>query len=116
MKRILSVNDVRLSDTQTIQSGIPSKELMYRAALGVYNSYTWKGTIGIFCGSGNNAGDGYALAIILQENGYNPELILLYDKFSEDGLYYYEKCCLPATRGTYGNHRLIGTQRQTAGL
>ena len=92
MKRILSVNDVRLSDTQTIQSGIPSKELMYRAALGVYNSYTWKGTIGIFCGSGNNAGDGYALAIILQENGYNPELILLYDKFSEDGLYYYEKC------------------------
>ena len=61
MKKILSVNDVRLSDTQTIQSGTPSKELMYRAALGVYNSYTWNGNIGIFCGSGNNAGDGYAL-------------------------------------------------------
>ena len=65
MKKILSVNDVRLSDTQTIQSGTPSKELMYRAALGVYNSYTWNGNIGIFCGSGNNAGDGYALALIL---------------------------------------------------
>ena len=49
MKKILSVNDVRLSDTQTIQSGTPSKELMYRAALGVYNSYTWNGNIGIFC-------------------------------------------------------------------
>ena len=54
MKKILSVNDVRLSDIQTIQSGTPSKELMYRAALGVYNSYTWNGNIGIFCGSGNS--------------------------------------------------------------
>ena len=92
MKKILSVLDVRTSDEQTISSGVSSKELMYKAALGVYNSYDWNGLIGIFCGGGNNAGDGYALAIILQENGYHPEIVLVSDKFSPDGLYYYNKC------------------------
>ena len=92
MKNILSVSDVRMSDKLTIESGIPSKELMYKAALGVYNSYMWHGKIGIFCGSGNNAGDGYALAIILKNNGYYPELVLVSNKFSDDGLFYYNQC------------------------
>ena len=92
MKEVLSVKNVRLSDQQTIQSGVPSKELMYKAAMGVYTSYQWHGEIGIFCGSGNNGGDGYALATILQANGYKPEIILVSNKFSEDGLYYFNKC------------------------
>ena len=92
MKEVITVDTMRESDLKTILSGIPGKELMYRAALGVYNSYTWNGKIGIFCGSGNNAGDGYALAMILRENGYHPELILVSEKFSDDGLYYYNKC------------------------
>lgn len=92
MKEIITVNDMRESDLKTIESGIPGIELMYRAALGVYNAYDWKGKIGIFCGSGNNAGDGYALALILQKNGFTPEVILVSNKFSEDGLYYYNLC------------------------
>ena len=92
MKEVITVDTMRESDLKTILSGIPGKELMYRAALGVYNSYTWNGKIGIFCGSGNNAGDGYALAMILRENGYHPEVILVSEKFSDDGLYYYNKC------------------------
>lgn len=92
MKEVITVDTMRESDLETILSGIPGKELMYRAALGVYNSYSWNGKIGIFCGSGNNAGDGYALAMILRENGYHPELILVSEKFSDDGLYYYNKC------------------------
>lgn len=92
MKEVITVNTMRESDLKTILSGVPGKELMYRAALAVYNSYSWDGKIGIFCGSGNNAGDGYALAMILRENGYHPELILVSEKFSDDGLYYYNKC------------------------
>ena len=92
MKEVITVNNMRELDLLTISNGTPGNELMYRAALGVYNSYTWFGTIGIFCGSGNNAGDGYALANILKENGYNVEVILVSDKFSEDGKYYYDKC------------------------
>ena len=89
---VLTVSVMRERDLYTIKTKVDSKELMYRAALGVYNSYKWSGKIGIFCGSGNNAGDGYALALILKENGYKVSVILTTNKFSEDGLYYYEKC------------------------
>lgn len=92
MRKIITVNEMRACDLKTINSGISGKELMYRAALGIYNSCYWDGNIGIFCGSGNNAGDGYALATILKERNYHPEIILVSDKFSEDGLYYYNKC------------------------
>lgn len=92
MKEVIKISDIKELDSKTISSGILGKELMYRAALGVYNSYTWFGTIGVFCGSGNNAGDGYALANILKENGYSVEVILISDMFSDDGKYYYDKC------------------------
>ena len=74
MKQILCVKDIRMSDQECINSGVPSKELMYRAAMGVYQSFSWYGRIGIFCGSGNNAGDGYALALILYENNFSRHL------------------------------------------
>jgi NAD(P)H-hydrate epimerase len=92
VKEVITVLNMRNSDEETIKSEIPGKTLMYRAALGVYESYEWFGKIGIYCGSGNNAGDGYALALILTENGYEVEIIKIKDKFSDDGLYYYKKC------------------------
>ena len=92
MEKVILVDHMRKLDSLTIETGTPSKELMYRAAMGVYSSYKWHGEIAIFCGSGNNAGDGYALALILHNNGYNPHIILTSNKFSSDGLYYYKKC------------------------
>ena len=92
MKKILTVKDVRMSDQECINSGVSSKKLMFNAAMGVFSSYKWHGKIGIYCGSGNNAGDGYALALILKENTFDVELILVTDKFSEDGKYYYDLC------------------------
>ena len=62
MKEVITVKQMRNADFNTISSGVDSKTLMYNAAMGVYISYEWHGRIGIFCGSGNNAGDGYALA------------------------------------------------------
>lgn len=92
MKEVITVNEMRRLDAFTISSGILGLELMWKAAQGVYESYNWEGTVGIFCGSGNNAGDGYALATILHENGFDVEVILLSNKFSEDGLFYFNKC------------------------
>jgi len=92
MKEVITVNNMRQSDESTIKNGIPSRELMFRAAMGVYNSFEWNGRIGIFCGSGNNAGDGYALALILKKNGFDPEIIITSEKCSSDGRYYYELC------------------------
>lgn len=87
---IISVDRMRKSDAYTIEHFVPSKELMYRAAKGVYDSYReWQNKkIAIVVGGGNNGGDGYALAGILKENGCDPVVIKVSDKMSEDGKYY----------------------------
>lgn len=92
MLDVISVNNMRLSDKATIDSGTLGITLMYRAAMGVYNCVSWNGKIGIYCGSGNNAGDGYALALILSNKSYDVDIILCSDKFSFDGKYYYDLC------------------------
>lgn len=93
MKQIVSVDLMRKSDFATTYGGISGKELMQRAAMGVYESVTWHGKIAIVCGSGNNAGDGYALALILNENRIGCDLVLINEnKLSPDGKYYFDKC------------------------
>ena len=67
---------------------------MIRAAQGVFDSYDgWAGkrTL-IVCGSGNNGGDGYALASIMANEKLDVCLLRVSDRFSDDGLYYFEKC------------------------
>ena len=83
---------MRKSDKHTIDLGTPGRVLMMCAARGVFESVSWKGPVAIVCGSGNNAGDGYALALCLNEAGIECCVICVYDKFSEDGKYYYDKC------------------------
>ena len=92
MEEIISVEKMRLSDAYTIEHFVPSKELMYRAANGVYESFKeWdKKKIAIITGGGNNGGDGYALAGILKNNGIDSVIYKVSDKMSEDGKYYLE--------------------------
>ncbi len=92
MKEIVSVRLMRESDRAAIGSGISGTELMHRAAMGVYLSVEWRGKIGIVCGSGNNGGDGYALALILKDKGYDPHVITLSSRLSPDGKFYYDLC------------------------
>lgn len=96
MKKILSVDNMRASDAATIAGGIPGRELMWRAGEAIYEvvlkEHGWQGKTGIVCGSGNNAGDGYVLALLLKEAGYECELYLTTDRFSEDGEYYFKQC------------------------
>ena len=89
-EKIVSVEQMRRSDAYTIENFVESKELMYRAAFGVYESYKeWeRKKIAIIVGGGNNGGDGYALAGILKKNGINSKIIKVSDKMSEDGKYY----------------------------
>ena len=91
---VISVAEMREADAYTIKNGTPGKELMLRAARGVYDAYDgWSGKrTAIVCGSGNNGGDGYALAMIMAENGLDATIYMLSDKFSEDGGYYHGKC------------------------
>ena len=90
LPHVISVENMRLSDAQTIANGTPSRELMRRAAQGIFDAVQFTGRVAIVCGSGNNGGDGYALACILLDHGITPTIFRVTDKFSDDGLYYYQ--------------------------
>ncbi len=92
MKEILSILNMRKSDARTIEEGTSSLDLMYRAGKAVYNAVPWQESVGIVCGSGNNAGDGFIIAIELKIRDKNCTLLLLEEKFSPDGKYYFDKC------------------------
>lgn len=92
MLPIVTVKVMQESDQATIASGTLGRELMLRAAKGILDSYAWTGKTLIVCGTGNNAGDGYALATLMQEANLSCDLLLLTNRFSEDGQYYFEIC------------------------
>lgn len=68
MEKLISVAVMRASDAAEIAGGTDSKTLMYRAGLGLFQSWDWHGKIDIVTGSGNNAGDGYVLALLLRQH------------------------------------------------
>ncbi len=92
MLPIVNVKTMQQSDQATIAAGTPSRELMLRAAKGILDSYAWTGKTLIVCGTGNNAGDGYALATLMHKANLSCNLLLLVDRFSEDGQYYFDIC------------------------
>ena len=87
----ISVENMRLSDAYTIENLVPSLELMYRAAYGVYKAVEWKGRTAIVVGSGNNGGDGFALAWILKQKGFDCTVFRVSQRLSDDSAYYAEK-------------------------
>ena len=87
----ISVENMRQSDDYTIANFVPSLELMHRAACGVYLAVQNWGKTAIVVGSGNNGGDGYALACILQNHGYDCTVFRVGEKMSEDSSYYFRK-------------------------
>ena len=99
MENVISVSNMRKSDAHTIEHHTSSKELMRRAAQGVYDSVDFKGSrVAIICGGGNNGGDGYALAEIFADNGISCVVYRVSENFSEDGLYY---CKQAEKKGVY---------------
>ncbi|MBS6728206.1 MAG: NAD(P)H-hydrate epimerase [Lachnospiraceae bacterium oral taxon 082] len=93
-KRVLSVKEMRDADTYTIKNFVDSKELMYRAGEAIFYVGDWNigDKVLIAAGSGNNAGDGYVVADLLNIEGIEVEILLIKDKFSEDGKYYFNRC------------------------
>ena len=91
-EKIVSVETMRKSDAWTIANRVPSKELMRRAGTAIYEAAKWKAPVAVICGKGNNAGDGYVAASLMHRDGIPCRLILIADRFSEDGRYYYDIC------------------------
>ena len=85
----ISVENMRLSDQNTIGNSVPSLELMRRAAAGIYKAVDFSTEPIVICvGSGNNGGDGFALAEILKQDGMECEILTVSDHWSEDAQYY----------------------------
>ena len=108
----VSTEVMRASDKWTIDNLVPSKELMARAGKAIFEQVEWKAPVGIICGKGNNAGDGFVVASLLKDHGIDCEIVLLYeDAFSEDGRYFYDICLEKGIRtvseGNYGAYRTI---------
>ena len=75
--KILSSKDIRTIDAKTIQyDELSSDELMEKAATAFYGYFTKQyidkdKLIALFCGIGNNGGDGLVVARLLHQAGYN---------------------------------------------
>jgi len=82
---------MRKSDAYTIANFVPGLELMYRAAWGVFQAVSWQGRTAIVTGSGNNGGDGFALACILREHGHDCVVFAVSNHLSDDSAFYADK-------------------------
>lgn len=97
--KILTAEQLSEADKTTIEKQhISSEELMERAASLVFEEIHQRldGApipIKIFCGIGNNGGDGLVVARYLKEHGYNVKVFIVNysDKRSDDFLANYEK-------------------------
>ena len=82
MQYALNSQQMKEADSRMIQQmGIPSLVLMERAALETVAAMKEEGTdlsrALIVCGSGNNGGDGFAIARLLAEEGCRPETVFV---------------------------------------
>jgi hydroxyethylthiazole kinase-like uncharacterized protein yjeF len=91
MKKILSAQQIKATDLFTIQkSKISSYDLMEKASVKFVQEIIpfihGKPTVFVFTGSGNNGGDGLAIARILKEKGFevNVYFIKLNNSISDD--------------------------------
>jgi NAD(P)H-hydrate epimerase len=89
MVKIFSVPQIKEWDTYTIQNkAISSLNLMETAATACYNwikqQYDPSTVFIIFCGRGNNGGDGLAIARLLLESQYHVLVYIVGDKTASD--------------------------------
>ena len=89
MIRLLTARESKEADRLTISRGMPSPVLMERAALSVLHTMQHCGMpldrVLVIAGSGNNGGDGIAVARMLCEKGCTPSVLLTGnpDKYSD---------------------------------
>lgn len=76
-RKILSQEQCRQAELLAVQAGISNDQLMEAAGRALANQVIErrpKGRIFVFCGPGNNGGDGYVAARHLQDKGYAPQV------------------------------------------
>ncbi len=98
MNKLLTAEQMKRCDSYTIETlGIPSRELMQRAADGAFDEIMKYGfdlaRVLCVCGTGNNGGDGLAVAMLLHRAGVNVAYYVCGDtsKMTPECAYRYEE-------------------------
>jgi len=96
--KILSAEQTKLADAFTIiNEPISSIDLMERAATACFKRIKTfiktDETVLVFCGMGNNGGDGLVIARLLLNQGFDCKAVVIHyaDKFSSDAAFNYER-------------------------
>ncbi len=92
MKKIYFVKDIQIADRLAHENGILEKDLMLKAAKGIFDSFKWYGRALIVVGKGNNGGDGFALATLLKQNGFDVETCSIDASFSVTSGLFRKEC------------------------
>lgn len=93
MEKVLSVENMYLSEENMIQSGLSSQEMMFNAGKSCFEHIKFLGKkFLIICGEGNNGGDGLVIAYLLMKNFFDVDLFILKNIKSEVALTYYDLC------------------------
>ena len=90
-----STSSVKQIESSVIKDGSGSFLLMMKASAAAFNylnSVLVSDRIVVFCGKGNNGGDGYGLAYLLKISGYEVRLIKLEEPKTENALKAKEFC------------------------
>ena len=77
---LLSVDEMAAADNAAIKSGISGETLMERAGAAIADAITARWTampVAVLCGPGNNGGDGFVVARLLKQSGWDVRLALL---------------------------------------
>jgi NAD(P)H-hydrate epimerase len=90
LEPVYEAAEMRAADAWAIEEqGVPEADLMERAGLGlarVTGAVAGAGPVRIVAGKGNNGGDGHVAARLLQEDGYEVELLDGTQPFERDRL------------------------------
>ncbi len=87
MEYLLTTEEMRFADRQTIDSGAPSETLMERAGLALADAcqrIAPTGRVLLLCGGGNNGGDGFVCARVLKERQREVDLVCYAENRSAD--------------------------------
>lgn len=85
---LLSVEEMQNTDNAAISSGIAGVTLMENAGIAVFKhirAHFARGHAVVLCGTGNNGGDGFVIARLLKEAGWDVELGLFANRYDLSG-------------------------------